>query len=180
MRHPEHGATIFYPFSAAAMIFTPPHPILLIASLSARGDVDDNNDNNGSGNGGGGGGNGNGGGVSNSYGDGFVTTMARCDAAMPMTTLMPERMMPLSSLSLSLSTTMTTGGMLTTALMSERMTPPSFLSLSLSTTTTGAAAEKEEEEVARKRWRQRGSQCRLLEDDVKGDSNEEEKVMTTG
>ena len=99
MCHPEHGATIFFLFSVAAMIFTPPYPILLIAPLPARGDIDNNNEG-GSSDGGGDGSDGNDGGIGNSYGDGFATATACRDRTMPTTTLMPERMMPLSSLSL--------------------------------------------------------------------------------
>jgi hypothetical protein len=65
-------------FSAAALIFTPPHPILLIKPLPVRGDVDVDDDDDGSGDSGGGGGDGNGdcGGVGNSYGNSFATAMA--------------------------------------------------------------------------------------------------------
>ena len=77
--------------------------------------------------------------------------MARRDAMMPTTALMPERMMLSSHSSLSLSTKTRTGTMPPTVLMLERMTP---LSSSLSTPTmtrTGAAAKKEEDEAAARR-----------------------------
>jgi hypothetical protein len=84
--------------------------------------------------------------------DGFAAATPRHDAAMPTTTLVPERMMPLSTSSFLSSTMVTTGTMPTTVLTPERMTPSSSLSLSSSKMTmTGAAAKKKKEEAAARR-----------------------------